>query len=90
MSPDGLDFISRCMQRDEGSRLTPRKALEHPWLIKAAATLEAIGGDGSGAVPCDEVADDLECEPCGEVWDAPAALPPINKLLKDAPEEEAN
>ncbi|KAG1673071.1 hypothetical protein FOA52_013140 [Chlamydomonas sp. UWO 241] len=90
ISPEGLDFISRCMQRNEGSRLTTRQGLEHPWLVKAAATLEAIGGDGSATLGDSE--DDLECEPCGDVsWDSPTALPlPVNTLLKDAPEEEAN
>eukprot|EP00798_Chlamydomonas_sp_ICE-L_P025630 gene25630-11287_t len=32
MSANGLDFVSRCLDRDEASRLTVEQALSHPWL----------------------------------------------------------
>lgn len=32
MSPEGIDFISRCLLRPEDERLSVEEALEHPWL----------------------------------------------------------
>eukprot|EP00798_Chlamydomonas_sp_ICE-L_P014595 gene14595-20645_t len=32
MSPEGLDFIQGCLERQEGSRLTVSEALCHPWI----------------------------------------------------------
>jgi len=32
MSPSGLDFIQRCLTRDQSGRMTVDEALRHPWL----------------------------------------------------------
>jgi calcium/calmodulin-dependent protein kinase I len=32
MSPEGVDFIQRCLQRDQSLRMTVHQALQHPWL----------------------------------------------------------
>eukprot|EP00798_Chlamydomonas_sp_ICE-L_P028402 gene28402-31538_t len=37
LSPEGLDFIQRCLERDEHKRMTIQMALEHPWLQDAFA-----------------------------------------------------
>mmetsp|Transcript_37652 Transcript_37652/g.111374 ORF Transcript_37652/g.111374 Transcript_37652/m.111374 type:complete len:372 (-) Transcript_37652:2622-3737(-) len=44
MSPQGLDFVSHCLSRDEGERLCTDAALMHPWLEKyiAPEELEAV------------------------------------------------
>eukprot|EP00798_Chlamydomonas_sp_ICE-L_P020791 gene20791-27619_t len=47
MSEVGKDFIQRCLQRNEGERMSAREALDHPWLSSALAvdkqlTLETV------------------------------------------------
>ncbi len=32
MSPEGIDFISRCLTRPEDERISVEEALEHPWM----------------------------------------------------------
>eukprot|EP00955_Chlamydomonas_euryale_P018163 193329-Chlamydomonas_euryale.AAC.1 len=32
MSPDGLDFMRRCLERNEATRIDAAEALAHPWL----------------------------------------------------------
>ena len=34
MSREGLDFVSRCLTRDEDKRMTVEEALNHPWVAK--------------------------------------------------------
>jgi serine/threonine protein kinase len=37
MSPEGRDFVARCLVRDEGTRMGVVDALGHPWLARHAA-----------------------------------------------------
>ena len=37
MSPEGLDFIRRCLERDEDARLGAAQAMQHPWIQAAMA-----------------------------------------------------
>ena len=41
MSDEGLDFVQRCLERDERKRLTVQEALRHPWLLTASAARPA-------------------------------------------------
>eukprot|EP00798_Chlamydomonas_sp_ICE-L_P028394 gene28394-31530_t len=43
MSAPGLDFMSRCLERDESSRMTVQEALQHPWLHDAVAASTSFG-----------------------------------------------
>lgn len=38
MSPEGHDFMERCLKRDPLQRMTPEQALAHPWLTGCAAS----------------------------------------------------
>ena len=44
MSSEGLDFIQRCLQRDQSMRMTVQQALHHPWLARAAEEGDAMHG----------------------------------------------
>ncbi|KAG1664826.1 hypothetical protein FOA52_007084 [Chlamydomonas sp. UWO 241] len=38
MSPEGRDFVARCLTRDEGARIGVADALVHPWLARHASS----------------------------------------------------
>lgn len=38
MSPEGLDFVSKCLERDEGLRMSVSDALQHPWFYLAQSS----------------------------------------------------
>jgi serine/threonine protein kinase len=54
MSPEGVDFVSRCLARSEDERLDTDEALSHPWLEKYIRAEDraqvACGGAGGGGV----------------------------------------
>ena len=33
ISPEGVDFIKRCLMKDEKLRPSAREALKHPWIL---------------------------------------------------------
>jgi hypothetical protein len=39
MSPEGMDFVRRCLAVEEGSRMDAEQASGHPWLASAAAVI---------------------------------------------------
>jgi len=43
MTPEGRDFVKRCLARDWSQRLTAEQALHHPWWVGGVQGLVWVG-----------------------------------------------
>jgi hypothetical protein len=65
MSPLGLNFVKRCLERDPAARMTVEEALAHPWLAVQMA-------DGAQHAGCAAPASSIVTAPGLSVVVAPA------------------
>lgn len=50
VSPPAKDLLAGLLERDPDSRLTPKQALDHPW-IRVRPPLSCTSGAGLGVLP---------------------------------------